>query len=59
VARADSVAAMIGDALSNPGRIEVIGAGEDDPVADNASPEGRAANRRVEVLIRREEARPE
>ena len=59
VARADSVAAVIGDALSDAGRIEVIGAGEDDPVADNATAEGRAANRRVEVLIRREEARPE
>jgi flagellar motor protein MotB len=33
-------------------RIVVIGAGEADPVGDNATAEGRAANRRVVVFIR-------
>lgn len=56
VARAQSVAAMIVPLLSDPERVEVIGQGEDDPIADNATAEGRAENRRVEVLIRREDA---
>ncbi|HHB12864.1 MAG TPA: OmpA family protein, partial [Chromatiales bacterium] len=32
-------------------RITVIGRGENDPIASNATPEGRAQNRRVEILI--------
>jgi outer membrane protein OmpA-like peptidoglycan-associated protein len=32
-------------------RITVEGRGEDEPVADNASPEGRANNRRVEIIL--------
>ena len=56
VARAQSVAEMIVPLLSNAERVEVIGQGEDDPIADNATAEGRAENRRVEVLIRREDA---
>ena len=56
VARAQSVAGMIVPLLSNAERVEVIGQGEDDPIADNATAEGRAENRRVEVLIRREDA---
>ena len=54
VARAESVHRMIAPALSQPDRIEVIGRGEDEPIADNATAEGRAENRRVEVLIRRD-----
>lgn len=34
-------------------RLEVVGRGEASPVADNASPEGRAANRRVEISVPR------
>ena len=49
--RAKSVA----DALSNLGvkniRIKEIGYGENQPVADNSSDEGRQLNRRVEVAI--------
>ncbi len=36
-------------------RITVEGKGEDEPIADNATPEGRARNRRVDVMIPREE----
>ena len=32
--------------------IQVSGMGEADPVADNASPEGRANNRRVEIIVK-------
>ena len=34
-------------------RLEVVGRGEASPVADNASQEGRAANRRVEISVPR------
>lgn len=35
-----------------PGRLFVMGRGETQPIASNATPEGRAANRRVEVVLR-------
>jgi outer membrane protein OmpA-like peptidoglycan-associated protein len=31
------------------GRFEVVGLGSRQPVADNATPEGRSKNRRVEI----------
>jgi outer membrane protein OmpA-like peptidoglycan-associated protein len=31
------------------GRITAIGKGSEDPVTDNATPEGRAFNRRIEM----------
>jgi outer membrane protein OmpA-like peptidoglycan-associated protein len=34
-------------------RIQSRGKGKDSPIADNASPEGRANNRRVEIIIER------
>ncbi|GBD42075.1 Outer membrane porin F [bacterium HR39] len=36
----------------DPRRIEVAGYGEERPIAPNDTPEGRARNRRIEVLIR-------
>lgn len=33
------------------GRIEAIGRGEDQPITSNLTPEGRAENRRVEIVI--------
>ena len=36
----------------DPRRIEAVGMGESMPIASNATPEGRAQNRRVEIRIR-------
>ncbi len=41
---------LLGQGLS-PERVDAIGMGETEPVADNASDSGRQANRRVEVAI--------
>ncbi|MEL6519829.1 MAG: type IVB secretion system protein IcmH/DotU [Pseudomonadota bacterium] len=55
VARAQSVANILAPLFVKSSRIEVIGKGEDEPVAGNATPEGRARNRRVEILLKRED----
>jgi outer membrane protein OmpA-like peptidoglycan-associated protein len=39
-------------------RIQTRGMGKGSPIADNASPEGRANNRRVEIIIERESRTP-
>jgi type VI secretion system protein ImpK len=53
VERAKAVAALIKAGLSDPKRVEIAGKGPDVPIASNATPEGRAKNRRVEVSIGR------
>ena len=51
-ARAESVAKFLVDVGNvQPARIMVSGYGAEKPVASNATPQGRAANRRVEILI--------
>lgn len=50
--RAASVATvLIGNGVP-AGRIATVGRGEDAPIASNLSDEGRAQNRRVEIIIR-------
>jgi len=50
--RADAVKEyLIKEAGVNPSRITAVGHGKTKPIADNATDEGRAQNRRVEVLI--------
>lgn len=49
--RADSVKAYLTSRGVTPQRLQAVGAGPDHPVADNATPEGRAENRRVEITI--------
>lgn len=55
VARAEAVKKMMAPKFSDPSRLAVEGKGEDEPIADNATAEGRARNRRVDVMIPREE----
>ncbi len=49
--RADAVKAAIAKGGITPSRIKAIGFGESVPVADNATEEGRARNRRTEIAI--------
>lgn len=50
--RAGAVASiLIGDGVAS-NRVQVIGRGEDQPVASNLTEEGKAQNRRVEIIIR-------
>jgi len=55
VARAKAVEKFIAAKVSDPSRMSVDGKGEDEPIADNKTAEGRAKNRRVELSIIREE----
>lgn len=50
-ARASSIVHVMMRAGVAPGRLAVVGYGEFQPVADNATPEGRNANRRVLLVI--------
>lgn len=50
--RASAVAAVLIGAGVPAARVSAIGRGEDFPVATNLTPEGRAQNRRVELVIR-------
>jgi OOP family OmpA-OmpF porin len=49
--RADAVRKYLVEGGANPEKIFTWGAGEKEPIASNATPEGRAENRRVEVLV--------
>lgn len=53
VARAKAVANLLQKALTDPSRLSVEGHGASEPIGDNGTPEGRAKNRRVEILITR------
>ena len=50
-ARAESVRAYLVSRGVKPARISAVGRGEAQPVATNDTPEGRANNRRVEIVI--------
>lgn len=55
VARAEAVEKALVPQIGDASRISVEGKGEDEPIADNGSPDGRAKNRRVDVMVQREE----
>jgi len=52
-ARASSVVKLLAEEGIAPTRLAAIGYGEFQPVASNQSPQGRAANRRVSLLLSR------
>ncbi len=49
--RAEAVAAILKESGAS-GSVQADGRGEADPIADNATAEGRARNRRVEITVR-------
>jgi outer membrane protein OmpA-like peptidoglycan-associated protein len=51
--RAQAVANHLTDSGIDPSRISVVGRGEAEPIADNDTNEGRASNRRVEIVVSR------
>lgn len=50
--RAVSVASVLRESGVPGARVAAFGRGEDQPIASNLTPEGRAQNRRVEIIIR-------
>lgn len=54
-ARATTVAEILKTVLADPDRIAAEGKGAVDPIADNGTKEGQARNRRVEIMIPRED----
>ncbi len=50
-ARARSVASLLCNDLAQPQRVRSEGMGDAEPLVSNASPEGRARNRRVEITL--------
>ncbi|MDR1995537.1 type VI secretion system protein TssL, long form [Azonexus sp.] len=56
--RAAAVADYLADKGVDRSRLEAVGKGADDPLADNATPAGRARNRRVEILVWQSNAQP-
>lgn len=54
-ARAEAVAAIFQAHLADPSRVSAEGFGATKPIASNATDEGKARNRRVEIVISRNE----
>lgn len=51
LARAEMVAGLMAPAFGGPERLTAEGRGDAQPVADNATPQGRQHNRRIEILL--------
>jgi len=56
--RAESVRDYLVTQGVEPDRVRAVGLGSNRPIADNKTPEGRANNRRVEIVIGREGGAP-
>ncbi len=49
--RAESVVALLGEVISNQGRLRAEGLGDTRPIADNNTRSGQDKNRRVEIVL--------
>jgi type VI secretion system protein ImpK len=58
VGRAEAAKKIIGGVIADASRLTAEGRGEADPIASNATPEGREQNRRIEVVLHRPSATP-
>ena len=56
LARAEAVMRSIGAQLNDPRRLRAEGRADKQPIAPNATPEGRATNRRIEIVLIKENA---
>lgn len=56
LARAKAIKDILIRTIGDPSRLHIEGKGDQDPIADNATAEGRARNQRMDILIRREQA---
>lgn len=55
LARAEAVKKVLAETMTDKERFVVEGKGEADPIGDNATDDGKALNRRVEIMIKRQE----
>ncbi|MFT4150248.1 MAG: type IVB secretion system protein IcmH/DotU [Paracoccaceae bacterium] len=55
LARAEGVKKVLAEGVEDDARFVVEGKAEADPIGDNTTEDGRAQNRRVEIMIQREE----
>ena len=55
VARAKAAGAVLLHRLRDPARLVTDGRADSVPIADNATPEGREQNRRIDLLLQRSE----
>jgi len=54
-ARAEAAMVPLGRGIGDPQRLKAEGRADAEPIADNATPEGREQNRRIELVLPREE----
>ncbi len=52
VRRADSIKELLVKSGVDPSKITLLGMGERSPAAENSTPEGRAKNRRVVIMLK-------
>lgn len=53
-ARAEAASAIVAKMIGEPTRLSTEGRADADPIASNATSEGRAANRRIEIILHRQ-----